>query len=57
MVGGGSTYTPELVEGLLARRDALDLHEIHLVDTDRSSMGLLRRSGKRKATFKAYKAG
>ncbi len=30
---------------------------IHLVDTDRSSMGLLRRSGKRKATFKAYKAG
>ena len=41
MVGGGSTYTPELVEGLLARRDALDLHEIHLVDTDPARLAIL----------------
>ena len=41
VVGGGSTYTPELVEGLLLRRDALDLHEIHLVDTDPGRLGIL----------------
>jgi len=41
VVGGGSTYTPELVEGLLARRDALDLHEIHLVDTDPARLAIL----------------
>ena len=41
VIGGGSTYTPELVEGLLSRRDALDLHEIHLVDTDPSRLAIL----------------
>jgi 6-phospho-beta-glucosidase len=41
VIGGGSTYTPELVEGLLSRRDALDLHEIHLVDTDPSRLAVL----------------
>lgn len=41
VIGGGSTYTPELVEGLLSRRDALDLHEIHLVDTDHSRLAIL----------------
>ncbi|TFH19239.1 MAG: 6-phospho-beta-glucosidase, partial [Acidimicrobiales bacterium] len=41
VVGGGSTYTPELVEGLLSRREALDLHEIHLVDTDPGRLGIL----------------
>ena len=34
VVGGGSTYTPELVEGLLSRREELGLREIHLVDVD-----------------------
>ena len=41
VIGGGSTYTPELVEGLLARREALDLHEIHLVDTDPARLAVL----------------
>ncbi len=41
VIGGGSTYTPELVEGLLSRRDALDLGEIHLVDTDPSRLAIL----------------
>lgn len=34
VVGGGSTYTPELVDGLLRRRAELDLHEIVLADID-----------------------
>jgi 6-phospho-beta-glucosidase len=41
VVGGGSTYTPELVDGLLARRDELDLHEIHLVDVDAARLAVL----------------
>lgn len=32
VVGGGSSYTPELVEGLISRRDALPVREIALVD-------------------------
>ncbi|MCL6580749.1 MAG: 6-phospho-beta-glucosidase [Firmicutes bacterium] len=32
VVGGGSSYTPELVEGLILRRDRLPLSELALVD-------------------------
>jgi len=41
VIGGGSTYTPELVEGLLARREVLDLHAVHLVDTDADRLRVL----------------
>ncbi len=41
VIGGGSTYTPELVDGLLRRRHLLDLHEIHLVDHDDARLGVL----------------
>ena len=41
VVGGGSTYTPELVEGLLSRREELGLREIHLVDVDARRLGVL----------------
>ena len=34
VVGGGSTYTPELVSGLSRERDRLDLHELVLQDID-----------------------
>ena len=32
VVGGGSTYTPELVSGLSAERERLDVRELWLVD-------------------------
>jgi 6-phospho-beta-glucosidase len=32
VVGGGSTYTPELVDGILRRRERLPVDEIHLLD-------------------------
>jgi 6-phospho-beta-glucosidase len=41
VIGGGSTYTPELVEGLLARRDVLGLTELHLVDVDEARLSVL----------------
>jgi len=34
VVGGGSTYTPELVEGFEARRDRMPIDELVLLDTD-----------------------
>src|SRR3954466_12088882 len=34
VVGGGSTYTPELVEGFAARRDVLAVDELVLQDVD-----------------------
>ncbi|MFE9743845.1 6-phospho-beta-glucosidase [Saccharothrix saharensis] len=38
VVGGGSTYTPELVDGIAGRRTGLDVDEIALVDPDRSRL-------------------
>jgi len=32
IVGGGSTYTPEFVSGLLSRRESLGVHELCLMD-------------------------
>jgi 6-phospho-beta-glucosidase len=34
VVGGGSTYTPELIHGVLARHDRLPVREVVLVDPD-----------------------
>jgi 6-phospho-beta-glucosidase len=34
VVGGGSTYTPELVEGLISRQDRVPVDELVLLDTD-----------------------
>lgn len=41
VIGGGSTYTPELVDGLLRRRHELDLSELVLVDIDASRLAVL----------------
>ena len=34
VIGGGSTYTPELVNGFLARMDQFPLDELWLMDID-----------------------
>ena len=34
VVGGGSTYTPELIEGIARRSDRLTVDELVLLDTD-----------------------
>lgn len=34
IIGGGSSYTPELVEGVLKRREQLPVSEIHFVDVE-----------------------
>lgn len=39
VIGGGSTYTPELFEGLVARRAELGLTEVVLEDVDPARLG------------------
>ncbi|KRC60599.1 6-phospho-beta-glucosidase [Agromyces sp. Root81] len=41
IVGGGSTYTPELIDGFARLRDSLPLEEIRLVDPDPQRLSLV----------------
>lgn len=41
VVGAGSTYTPELVDGLIRMRNLLPVEELALVDTDPRRLGIL----------------
>lgn len=41
IIGAGSTYTPELIEGMIKRKDSLPLREIVLMDIDRHKLGIV----------------
>ncbi|WP_434451536.1 6-phospho-beta-glucosidase [Lentzea sp. E54] len=41
VVGGGSTYTPELIDGIAGRRTSLAVDEIVLVDPDQHRLSLI----------------
>ena len=41
IVGGGSTYTPELMDGFARLRELLPIDEIWLVDPDEHRLGLV----------------
>jgi len=41
VVGAGSTYTPELVDGLIRLQDLLPVSELALIDTDERRLGIL----------------
>jgi len=41
VIGGGSTYTPELVNGFLARTDTLPLKELWLMDIDQERLDIV----------------
>lgn len=43
VVGGGSSYTPELAEGLAQRAEALGLESIALMDIDAARLGMVGR--------------
>ena len=47
VVGGGSTYTPELIDGLGRLRDVLPVDELVLVDPDRERLELVGAFGRR----------
>ena len=44
VVGGGSTYTPELVEGFARRADRLPIDELVLLDIDAERLDDRRRA-------------
>src|SRR5512143_1247150 len=41
VIGGGSTYTPELVNGFLARVDTLPVKELWLMDIDKERLDVV----------------
>ncbi|HYY08275.1 MAG TPA: 6-phospho-beta-glucosidase, partial [Actinomycetota bacterium] len=41
VVGGGSTYTPELVEGFATRADRLPVDELVLFDIDEERLRIV----------------
>jgi 6-phospho-beta-glucosidase len=41
VIGGGSTYTPELVNGFLARLKKFPLHELWLMDIDQERLNIV----------------
>jgi 6-phospho-beta-glucosidase len=41
VVGGGSTYTPELVEGIARRAEVLEIDELVLLDPDRARLDIV----------------
>jgi 6-phospho-beta-glucosidase len=41
VIGGGSTYTPELIDGILQRHDRLPISVIALVDTDLTRLTII----------------
>ena len=41
VIGGGSTYTPELVNGFLARIEQFPLKELWLVDIDEARLAVV----------------
>lgn len=47
VIGGGSTYTPELINGILQRHDRLPISVIHLVDIDLTRLATIAEFAKR----------
>jgi 6-phospho-beta-glucosidase len=52
VIGGGSTYTPELVNGFLARTDRLPLTELWLMDIDATRLDIVGRFAQRMVAAK-----
>lgn len=47
VIGGGSTYTPELIDGVIKRHSRLPITHIHLVDIDPTKLAIIAAFAKR----------
>jgi 6-phospho-beta-glucosidase len=56
VVGGGSTYTPELVDGIAHRRASLDVDEIALVDPDAERLAVVGGFARRQLEHAGHRA-
>jgi len=50
IIGGGSTYTPELIQGFIDRQDEFPLDELWLMDTDPTRLEIVGEFSKRMAS-------
>ena len=41
IIGAGSTYTPELIEGIINKRDSLPVSEISFMDIDERKLNIV----------------
>jgi len=41
IIGSGSTYTPEIIEGFINKRDSLPLRELYLMDIDERKLNIV----------------
>ena len=41
IIGSGSTYTPELIEGLINKKDSLPVKELYLMDIDERKLNIV----------------
>lgn len=41
LIGAGSTYTPELMEGFINRKDSLPVRELYLMDIDEHKLEIV----------------
>ena len=53
VIGGGSSYTPELVNGFLARVETFPLDELWLVDISQERLAVVGGFAQRMAEFRA----
>ena len=47
VIGGGSTYTPELIDGVIKRHARLPITHIHLVDIEPTKLEIIAAFAKR----------
>ncbi len=47
VIGGGSTYTPELIDGIIRRSTRLPVTEIHLIDIDTNRVEVIAKFARR----------
>ena len=55
VIGAGSTYTPELIEGFIDRRDSLNFQNFCLLDINREKLDIVGSLAKRMLLSKGFK--
>jgi len=55
IIGAGSTYTPELIEGIITRRESLNFQTIYLMDINREKLETVGTLAERMLVSKGFK--
>lgn len=51
IIGSGSTYTPEIIEGFINKKDALPVNKLYLMDIDERKLNIVGNLCKRMIEF------